>query len=74
MLRHVVFVTGLAQCAELSWQLRGEAEKRQVPGASVALQVRRHWAARRRVTAGRAAASHVARYLCPLRRYLCPLR
>lgn len=32
---------GLAQCAELSWQLRGEAEKRQVPNASVALQVSR---------------------------------
>ncbi|KAB0363962.1 hypothetical protein FD754_008118, partial [Muntiacus muntjak] len=29
---------GLAQCAELCWQLRGEAGKRQVPGAKVALQ------------------------------------
>ena len=29
---------GLAQCAELNWQLRGLAEKRQVPGAKVALQ------------------------------------
>jgi acetyl-CoA acetyltransferase len=30
--------TGLAQCAELNWQLRGEADKRQVSGAKVALQ------------------------------------
>lgn len=30
--------SGLAQCAELCWQLRGEAGKRQVPGAKVALQ------------------------------------
>jgi acetyl-CoA acetyltransferase len=30
--------TGLAQCTELSWQLRGEAGARQVPGARVALQ------------------------------------
>lgn len=30
--------TGLAQCAELTWQLRGEAEKRQVSGAKLALQ------------------------------------
>lgn len=29
---------GLAQCAELCWQLRGEAGKRQVPSAKVALQ------------------------------------
>lgn len=29
---------GLAQCAELCWQLRGEAGKRQVPGAKLALQ------------------------------------
>ena len=29
---------GLAQCTELCWQLRGEAGKRQVPGAKVALQ------------------------------------
>lgn len=31
-------VSGLAQCAELSWQLRGLAGKRQVDGAKVALQ------------------------------------
>lgn len=29
---------GLAQCAELSWQLRGMAGRRQVNGAKVALQ------------------------------------
>jgi len=28
----------LAQCAELCWQLRGEAEARQVPGVQLALQ------------------------------------
>ena len=36
---HPLGATGLAQCAELSWQLRGEADKRQVEGADVALQV-----------------------------------
>ncbi|XP_067893331.1 sterol carrier protein 2 isoform X2 [Heterodontus francisci] len=35
---HPLGATGLAQCAELCWQLRGEARKRQVPGAKVALQ------------------------------------
>ncbi|CAH2044200.1 unnamed protein product, partial [Iphiclides podalirius] len=30
--------TGLAQCAELVWQLRGEAENRQVPNARIGLQ------------------------------------
>jgi acetyl-CoA acetyltransferase len=30
--------TGLAQCSELTWQLRGEADKRQVEGATTALQ------------------------------------
>jgi len=35
---HPLGATGLAQCAELSWQLRGEAQKRQVAGAKVALQ------------------------------------
>lgn len=34
---HPLGATGLAQCAELTWQLRGDAEARQVPGASVAL-------------------------------------
>ena len=29
---------GLAQCAELVWQLRGAAGKRQVEGAKVAMQ------------------------------------
>ena len=35
---HPLGATGLAQCAELNWQLRGMAEKRQVDGATVALQ------------------------------------
>ena len=35
---HPLGATGLAQCAELVWQLRGSAEKRQVEGAQVALQ------------------------------------
>ncbi|KAK6484484.1 non-specific lipid-transfer protein [Huso huso] len=35
---HPLGATGLAQCAELCWQLRGDAGKRQVPGAKVALQ------------------------------------
>jgi acetyl-CoA acetyltransferase len=35
---HPLGATGLAQCAELTWQLRGEAEARQVEGAGVALQ------------------------------------
>jgi acetyl-CoA acetyltransferase len=35
---HPLGATGLAQCAELVWQLRGEAGPRQVEGASVALQ------------------------------------
>jgi len=35
---HPLGATGLAQCAELTWQLRGEAELRQVDGAELALQ------------------------------------
>jgi acetyl-CoA acetyltransferase len=35
---HPLGATGLAQCAELVWQLRGEAEQRQVEGARIALQ------------------------------------
>ena len=35
---HPLGATGLAQCAELCWQLRGKADKRHVPGAKVALQ------------------------------------
>eukprot|EP01126_Amoeba_proteus_P044124 TRINITY_DN4884_c0_g1_i2.p1 TRINITY_DN4884_c0_g1~~TRINITY_DN4884_c0_g1_i2.p1 ORF type:complete len:422 (-),score=72.63 TRINITY_DN4884_c0_g1_i2:143-1408(-) len=35
---HPIGATGLGQCAELIWQLRGEAGKRQVEGAQVALQ------------------------------------
>jgi acetyl-CoA acetyltransferase len=35
---HPLGATGLAQCTELVWQLRGQAEQRQVPDAKVALQ------------------------------------
>jgi acetyl-CoA acetyltransferase len=35
---HPLGATGLAQCAELNWQIRGKSEKRQVDGAKVALQ------------------------------------
>jgi len=35
---HPLGATGLAQCSELNWQLRGLAEKRQVKDAKVALQ------------------------------------
>ncbi|MFY0477277.1 lipid-transfer protein [Achromobacter marplatensis] len=35
---HPLGATGLAQCAELVWQLRGQAELRQVDGARLALQ------------------------------------
>lgn len=35
---HPLGATGLAQCAELVWQLRGQAEGRQVHGARLALQ------------------------------------
>lgn len=35
---HPLGATGLAQCAELCWQLRGEAGARQVPNAKIALQ------------------------------------
>jgi acetyl-CoA acyltransferase len=34
---HPLGATGLAQCSELTWQLRGTADKRQVDGAKVAL-------------------------------------
>jgi acetyl-CoA acetyltransferase len=34
---HPLGATGLAQCAELTWQLRGTAGTRQVPGATAAL-------------------------------------
>ena len=32
---HPLGATGLAQCSELTWQLRGQADKRQVEGAKV---------------------------------------
>jgi acetyl-CoA acetyltransferase len=35
---HPLGATGLAQCTELVWQLRGQAGKRQVENARVALQ------------------------------------
>jgi acetyl-CoA acetyltransferase len=35
---HPLGATGLAQCAELVWQLRGQADRRQVEGARIALQ------------------------------------
>ena len=35
---HPLGATGLAQCSELTWQLRGDADKRQVAGAKIALQ------------------------------------
>jgi acetyl-CoA acyltransferase len=35
---HPLGATGLAQCSELTWQLRGTADKRQVEGAKVGLQ------------------------------------
>ena len=35
---HPLGATGLAQCSELVWQLRGQADKRQVPNAKVGLQ------------------------------------
>ncbi|HRV59900.1 MAG TPA: lipid-transfer protein [Solirubrobacterales bacterium] len=35
---HPLGATGLAQCSELTWQLRGDADARQVEGADKALQ------------------------------------
>lgn len=35
---HPLGATGLAQCTELVWQLRGQGEARQVEGAKIALQ------------------------------------
>ncbi len=35
---HPLGATGLAQCTELVWQLRGQADRRQVEGAKTALQ------------------------------------
>ena len=38
-MRYVIsYRVGIAQCAELTWQLRGEADKRQVPNCKLALQ------------------------------------
>lgn len=35
---YTFFFSGIAQCSELYWQLLGKADKRQVPGAKIALQ------------------------------------
>jgi acetyl-CoA acetyltransferase len=35
---HPIGATGVAQCVELVWQLRGQAGERQVEGAGLALQ------------------------------------
>lgn len=35
---HPIGATGVAQCAELTWQLRGEADERQVTNAKIGLQ------------------------------------
>jgi acetyl-CoA acyltransferase len=35
---HPLGATGLAQCSELTWQMRGQADDRQVEGATVGLQ------------------------------------
>ncbi len=35
---HPLGATGLAQCAEINWQLRGQAGKRQVEGAKIGMQ------------------------------------
>jgi acetyl-CoA acyltransferase len=35
---HPLGATGLAQCSELTWQLRGTADKRQVDNVTAALQ------------------------------------
>jgi acetyl-CoA acetyltransferase len=35
---HPLGATGLAQCSELTWQIRGQADARQVDGARVAIQ------------------------------------
>ncbi len=35
---HPLGATGLAQCSELTWQLRDDADGRQVDGAELALQ------------------------------------
>lgn len=47
---HPLGATGLAQCAELNWQLRGKADKRQVAGAAtkdgVACNTTSGWVAR----------------------------
>jgi sterol carrier protein 2 len=52
---HPTGATGLAQCAELCWQLRGKAGKRQVKGAQVGLQHNYGWSSAAVVTVYRVA-------------------
>jgi len=47
---HPTGATGVAQCAELCWQLRGVAGGRQVPGAKTALQHNYGWSSAAVVT------------------------
>lgn len=35
---HPLGATGMAQCSEICWQLRGMADKRQIPGVQIGLQ------------------------------------
>ncbi len=43
---HPLGATGLAQCTELTWQLRGTADKRQVDNVTAACSTTSAWAAR----------------------------
>jgi len=47
---HPTGATGLAQCIEITWQLRGQAGKRQVDGASLGLQHNYGWSSSAVVT------------------------
>lgn len=47
---HPIGATGLAQCAELCWQLRGVAGPRQLSGARIGLQHNYGWASAAVVT------------------------
>lgn len=60
---HPLGATGLAQCAELAWQLRGEAGKRQVPEAKVGLQHNLGLGGAAVVTIYRAPANGVPHYI-----------
>lgn len=54
---HPTGATGVAQCAEICWQLRGVAGKRQVPGAKVGLQHNYGWSSAAVVTLYRSVAA-----------------